>query len=66
MLMLIIELKGAQTETFCSMTSGIAACDKLSKDQERCLMFKQKLKYDWDAHAYKRCDQCKRVEVKDT
>ncbi|KLU64037.1 hypothetical protein DEAC_c40310 [Desulfosporosinus acididurans] len=65
MLTLTIELKGAQTETHCSMTSGIAACEKLGRESERCLMFKEKLKYDWNAHAYKRCDQCKKSEVED-
>jgi hypothetical protein len=59
MLTVNINLKGAQTETLCSMTSSIAACEKLSRDSERCLMFK--LKYDWDARAYKRCYQCKKI-----
>jgi hypothetical protein len=65
MLKITIGLKGAQTETHCSMTSGIAACEKLDRDSEKCLMFKQKLKYDFNTHSCKRCDSCKRAEVED-
>ena len=63
MLTITIGLKGAQTETHCSMTSSIAACEKLGRDSEKCLMFNQKLKYDSNTHSYKRCDPCKRAEV---
>lgn len=58
MLMLSIDLKGTQTDTHCSMTSSLGACEKLTRTSERCSLFKKKLEYDWDAHAYKRCDQC--------
>lgn len=63
MLTVNINLKGTQTETHCSLTSGIAACEKLDRDSEKCLMFKQKLKYDLNTDSCKRCDQCKRAEA---
>lgn len=65
MLTITIGLKGAQTETHCSMTSGIAACEKLDRDSKKCLMFKQPLKYDSNTHSCKRCNQCQKAEVKD-
>lgn len=55
---LLIDLRGTQTETHCSMTSSLGACEKLNRDSERCLLFKVKLDYDWEAHAYKRCEGC--------
>lgn len=65
MLKLIIALKGTQTESYCSISSGIGACEKLSRSSEKCLMYKSKLKYDWDAHSYKRCEECLKSELKE-
>lgn len=42
---IVIDLKGAQTETHCSVGSSIGHCESLNTRSERCLMFKQKLKY---------------------
>lgn len=55
---LLIELRGAQTETHCSAGSSIGACEQLNRSSERCLLFKVKLDYDFDAHAFKRCEGC--------
>jgi len=55
---IVLDLQGTQTDTHCSMTSSMGACEKLNRTSERCLLFKTKLKYDWPEHAYKRCDKC--------
>lgn len=60
MIAVAIELKGSQTETHCSMTSSFDACEKLYTNSGLCRFFKKKLEYDWDAHAYKRTDECKK------
>lgn len=51
-------VSGMQTKTHCSATSSIGACERLATNSERCLLFKVKLEYDWDTHAYKRCQKC--------
>lgn len=58
MMKLTLELQGSQTETHCSLSSSINACEKLNHNSDRCLLFKTKLDYDFNEHAYKRCDQC--------
>lgn len=58
-----IELGGTQTKTHCSITSSINACGKLDSYKQKCTLFRKKLEYDWDSHAYKRCEECKRNEV---
>lgn len=62
MIVIALELKGTQTKTHCSMTSSLGACEKLNRESERCRLYKRKLEYDWDAHAYKRCEECKMAE----
>jgi hypothetical protein len=59
-----IELYGTQTDTHCSMTSSINACNKLDTKGSKCLLFHNYLEYDGDAHAYKRCQQCINAELK--
>ena len=63
MIILTIGLNGCRTKTHCSMTSSIQSCEKLNTRSERCQMYKKKLEYDWDAHAYKRCEECVKSEI---
>ena len=66
MIILQMGIEGSQTKTHCSMTSSIGACVKLNNnlDPARCRMYKKKLEYDWDAHAYKRCEECLLGEIR--
>lgn len=56
---LVIEVLGHPTREHCSQTSSINKCQFLNFDTEKCNFFKDKLEYDYEAHAYKRCQSCK-------
>ena len=58
MLTFKIAITGMQTKTHCSATSSIGACGKLWTNSSKCLMFNTQVEYDFDAHAYKRCQKC--------
>lgn len=58
-----IELKGSPDKVYCSEGSSINSCQYLNTSKEKCKLFKIKLKYDWDEHAYKRCLECINNEV---
>lgn len=60
----IVVLKGSQTKTHCSISSSIYPCEMLDARRERCLLYKKKLEYEFDAHAYKRCELCINNECK--
>ena len=59
---LIIELKGNPTHLHCSGSSGFLACEKLNQGYGRCKFFSKVLEYDFDLHAYNRCEKCLRAE----
>lgn len=53
-----IKLKGSQTKTHCSLSSTICPCEKLRVSVGKCSLFRIELDYDFEAHAFKRCDEC--------
>lgn len=59
-----IELYGTQTDIHCSTACSINACNKLDTKGSKCSLFHNYLEYDWDAHAYKRCQKCIDTELK--
>jgi hypothetical protein len=63
-LKLIIELEGNPTHIHCSGSSGFLACKKLNSGYGRCRFFGEVLNYDFDMHAYERCKDCLKSEVK--
>lgn len=63
MLIMQIGLIGCQTKTHCSMGSSIGACEKLNIPLKRCRLYKKKLEYDWNTHAYERCKECIKAEI---
>jgi len=58
-----IDLVGIQTSTHCSQTSSFNKCSKLNTKSETCSLFKNKLIYDFDEHAYRRCSRCIESEL---
>jgi len=64
MIMIQTVLNGSQTGTHCSMSSSIGYCEMLNTPSERCRMYKKRVEYDHDAHAYKRCEECLKAEIK--
>ena len=65
---LAIETQGNQDKMHCSESSSIGACnymyETLQSGIERCRLFSKVLEYDWDYHAYKRCEKCLKAEIK--
>jgi hypothetical protein len=59
-----IELEGNPNKIHCSEGSSINSCQYLNSARDRCKLFKTKLKYDWDSHSCKRCQQCLDNEVR--
>lgn len=56
---LLIDIEGVQTQKHCSQSSSINKCQFLKCSNGRCQMFKTKLEYDFDYHAYERCEACR-------
>lgn len=54
----VIDLNGTQTETHYSGASSIGECEKLNSTFYRCKLFGTKLPYDFEAHAFRRCEEC--------
>lgn len=60
-----IDLKGRQTSSHCSLGSSICACEKLNLSSGKCKLFKTRLQYDFEAHAYERCTECLENGIKE-
>ncbi len=56
---LVIDVLGHPTREHCSQTSSVNKCQFLNCGKEKCSFFKVNLEYDYEAHAYKRCENCK-------
>lgn len=54
---IIIDLNGA-TEKNCSLAGNFNACKYIKKSSGYCGLFKIKNKYNYNEHAYERCNKC--------
>lgn len=56
---LVIDVLGHPTREHCSQTNNRNICQFLNCGKEKCSFFKVNLEYDYESHAYKRCESCK-------
>lgn len=50
--------KTIENNEYCSETSSINLCTSLNTNTEKCKIYNKKLVYDFDFHAYKKCNEC--------